>query len=118
MRIAMPPRPDPHADQGATTGPSPALVAALRRVHGEDGLGILVERQGFRSRKKAIVHALEQGKAELRFQMLDGVADSRLGQAQFLPGPDCGFAADDRSQQFELSQVHISNLNFVLLFYS
>lgn len=32
MRIAMPPRPDPHAEQGATTGPSPALVAALRRV--------------------------------------------------------------------------------------
>jgi hypothetical protein len=43
--------------------------------------------------------------------MLDGVADGRLGKAQFLRRSNRCFAAHDGPKQLDLTKIHIPTLN-------
>ena len=74
----------------------------------EDRFAFLVERHRLGCREQPVVDALEQRETRLRLHRLQRIADRRLRQRQFAGRRDRGPMADDRPQDLQLTQVHIT----------
>jgi hypothetical protein len=66
-----------------------------------------VERHRLGGREQPVVDALEQRKTRLCLHRLQRIADRGLRQRQFFGCGDGGPVANDRTQDLELTQVHL-----------